>query len=268
MKDNGRILAFGAHPDDAEFMVSGTLALLRDKGYEITIATMSDGDCGSMELGNAAIAKVRRKEAEAAAAVLGARYTCAGEHDLAIDYDTATRRKATGVVRQADPFLVFTHSPIDYMVDHMVTAALVRDALFCAPMPNFKAGRTKSTTGGIPYLYFCDPLEGTDHFGNDIPPDFYVDITSKLDIKKEMLACHKSQRDWLLKQHGMDQYINTMVDWAAKRGREIGRKYAEGFRQHLGHAYPHDNVLKDLVGMVWTVGKRAGARVVRAKRAK
>ena len=63
-----------------------------------------------------------------------------------------------------------------------------------------------------------------------------------------MLARHASQRDWLLKHHGMDQYLQAMRDWAAHRGRRCGVAYAEGFRQHLGHSYPQDNLLGQLLG--------------------
>ena len=67
-----------------------------------------------------------------------------------------------------------------------------------------------------------------------------------------MLAAHASQREWLLKHHGMDHYVGSMRDWSARRGREAGVAFAEGFRQHLGHSYPQDNLLAQLLG---TAGK-------------
>jgi hypothetical protein len=63
-----------------------------------------------------------------------------------------------------------------------------------------------------------------------------------------MLACHASQRDWLLKHHGMDQYVQAMRDWGARRGTRIGAAFAEGYRQHKGHSYPQDNLLGRLLG--------------------
>jgi hypothetical protein len=63
-----------------------------------------------------------------------------------------------------------------------------------------------------------------------------------------MLGAHASQRDWLLKHHGMDHYLQAMRDWSAKRGSEAGVAFAEGYRQHLGHSYPQDNVLGQLLG--------------------
>jgi hypothetical protein len=75
-----------------------------------------------------------------------------------------------------------------------------------------------------------------------------VDISNTIEIKADMLRCHRSQREWLLAQHGMDQYIHHMLEWAAHRGREIEVSYAEVFCQHLGHAYPQDNLLAQLLG--------------------
>ncbi len=47
MNDRKVVLALMAHPDDAEFMCAGTLALLKRRGWEILIGTMTPGDCGS-----------------------------------------------------------------------------------------------------------------------------------------------------------------------------------------------------------------------------
>ena len=67
-------------------------------------------------------------------------------------------------------------------------------------------------------------------------------------LKEQMLASHASQRDWLLKHHGIDHYLLAMRDWGAQRGRGCGVAFAEGFRQHLGHSYPQDNLLGRLLG--------------------
>ena len=100
----------------------------------------------------------------------------------------------------------------------------------------------------VPYLYYVDPMEGKDKFGVPVIPGFYVDISSEIGIKEEMLACHASQREWLRKHHKMDQYLIAMKQFASQRGDGIGVQYAEAFRQHLGHGYPQDNILKELIG--------------------
>ena len=66
-----------------------------------------------------------------------------------------------------------------------------------------------------------------------------------MDRKAEMLACHASQREWLLAHHGMDEYIDSMRRHAAMRGGEASMAAAEAFVQHRGHAYPRDDMLAD-----------------------
>jgi LmbE family N-acetylglucosaminyl deacetylase len=86
-------------------------------------------------------------------------------------------------------------------------------------------------------------VEGKDPLGNEIAPAFCIDIGGVIETKAAMLSCHASQRDWLRKHHGMDQYLTSMREWGKKRGPLCGAEYAEGFRQHLGHGYPRDNLL-------------------------
>ena len=63
-----------------------------------------------------------------------------------------------------------------------------------------------------------------------------------------MLECHESQRAWLRKHHGVDNLVVSMKEWGATQGASAGVAYAEGFRQHLGHSYPQDNILAELLG--------------------
>ena len=98
-----------------------------------------------------------------------------------------------------------------------------------------------------PYLYYVDAMEGKDKFGNPIKPSIYVDITSEISIKEEMLKTHASQREWLFEHHKVDEYVISMKDFAAERGKEVGVKYAEGFRQHLGHGFQQENVLAEIL---------------------
>lgn len=248
-KDNGRVLAVCAHPDDIEFTCAGTLVLLKSKGYHVTLATVSDGDCGSMELSNEKIGGIRFKEAQAAARLMGAEYIHVGAHDLAFEFSDHWRRKMVDVLRRVDPFIVVTQPPSDYMFDHELTSALVRDATFSAAVPNYRTEHN-CPTSGIPYLYYTDAMEGIDIFGDPAPVGFYVDVTASFETKQKMLACHDSQRSWLRAAHGMDEYLEMQRRWAESRGRQAGVKYAEAFRQHRGHPYPQENVLAKLIGVI------------------
>jgi LmbE family N-acetylglucosaminyl deacetylase len=250
MSDIG--LAILAHPDDAEFLCAGTLARLRrEHGWQIHIATMTPGDCGSAEHSTEDISRIRRAEGAAAAARLDGVYHCLESRDLSVFYDGPTIAKVTDLLRIVRPRVVFTHSPDDYMLDHEMTSRLVRAAAFNAAVPLFLAGR-----GGpppidhIPHLYYCDAIEGKDLMGQPIPAGFCIDISGVIEEKAAMLACHASQRNWLLKHHGMDQYVTAMREWGAARGKECRVAFAEGFRQHLGHSYPQDNLIGKMLGAV------------------
>jgi N-acetylglucosamine malate deacetylase 1 len=243
-----RILAVHAHPDDLEILAAGTLAHLAAQGHFITIATMTPGDCGTAEYDAETIAAIRRNEAaEATRLIAGAEYICAEFRDLAIFSDDSSRRRITELLRLTRPDIVITASPVDYHCDHEATSALVRDACFAAPAPNYKCG-SAPILGAIPHLYFCDPDEGRDREGNTVLPDFLVDISEHMELKKKMLACHQSQRAWLQKHHGMDNYIETMEQWTRERGTLANLTYAEGFRQYRCHPYPQSPKLQDLLG--------------------
>jgi LmbE family N-acetylglucosaminyl deacetylase len=155
-----RILAIHAHPDDCEILAGGTLALLADRGHDITIATMTPGDCGSKDRGPDDIAAVRRREAGTAAAIIGARCLCVEMRDLAVFDDDASRRRVTEVLRETRPQLILTSSPVDYHCDHEAASVLVRDACFGAPAPNYRTGGSAPPLNAIPHLYFMDPLAG------------------------------------------------------------------------------------------------------------
>ncbi len=245
----GVALALLAHPDDAEFLCAGTLArLAREQAWKIHIATMTPGDCGSMDMPPEEIGRIRRQEGAAAAALLGAQYHCLEERDLVVFYHERALEKAVRLLRQVRPQIVFTHSPADYLLDHEMTSVIARAATFGAPTPNLFCDRGHAAhLDHIPHLYYCDPIEGKDALGQSIPPSFCIDISGVMESKKQMLAAHASQREWLLKHHGMDQYLQAMSDWGRERGRTVGMPFAEGFRQHLGHSYPQTNVLEEML---------------------
>lgn len=245
-----RILAIHAHPDDIEFQCAGTLALLGRAGCHLTVATMSPGDCGSAEHDAESIAAIRRQEARDAAEVIGAECHCLEFRDLSIFSDDESRRRVVEFLRKVRPDVILTAPPADYLADHEATHQLVRDACFIAPIPNYATRQWEPAPPleRIPHLYLVDPLEGHDREGNPVPPHFYVNVTDVWDEKRAMLACHASQRNWLMRQHGIDEYMKIQDAWSRHRGGEIGVTFAEGFRQYRGHPYPQENLLLDLIG--------------------
>ncbi len=249
MPPPSRILAIHAHPDDVEIQCAGTLALLRAGGCHVTIATMTPGDCGTAEYDAETIASIRRAEAKAAADLIEADYACLEFRDLAIFNDDPSRRRVVEFLRRARPDLVLAPPPVDYMADHENTSLLVRDALFAASVPNYvtKQWEPAKPLEKIPHFYFVDPVDGGNPEGDTVPPVSIVDVTSAFATKRAMLACHASQRNWLQKQHGMDEYLESLDRWSAKRGVAFGVAHAEGFRQYRGHPYPRGNRLLELI---------------------
>ena len=255
-KQPDSLLSIMAHPDDAEFFCAGTLARLQEKRFEVHIASMTPGDCGSTEHGASEIAAIRKAEGSEAAAKIRASYDCLESRDLLVRYDPEHIRSAVEIIRRLRPTIVITHSPQDYLPDHEMTSLVVRNACFAASAPNFDTGRrpAEPATQSIPHLYYAAPAAGTDIFGDRVPSTLLVDISTVIGLKSDMLACHKSQREWLRAQHGMDHYIEEMRNWSATLGGQAGVAFAEGFRQHRGHPYPRDDRLGELLGAAKTRG--------------
>jgi LmbE family N-acetylglucosaminyl deacetylase len=237
-------LAFMAHPDDAEFLCAGTLIRLADSGWDVHIATVTPGDCGTTTESPWTISGRRTCEAAEAAALIRAAYHCLDERDGLVVYDKPTLRKTIDLFRQVAPSLVFTHAPQDYMMDHEITSLLARAGSFIYGAPN--ASVLPVLPGScVPHLYYCDPLEAIGPLGGAVVPTTLIDISEQLDRKVGMLACHASQREWLRAHHGIDEYIESMKRHASLRGGELGVPAAEAFVQHRGHAYPRDDVLAE-----------------------
>src|SRR5262249_52324810 len=160
-----------------------------EHGWKIHIATMTPGDCGSAEYPPEEIARIRRAEGTAAAHTIAGTYHCVEERDLRVIFSEPTLERVVRLICQVRPRLIITHSPHDYHLDQEMTSRTVRAGTFAAPIPNFLHGRWKdSPLEHIPHLYYCDPLEGKDVFGQPIPAGFCIDVSKQIDLKEKMLA--------------------------------------------------------------------------------
>ncbi len=218
-----RVLAIGAHPDDLELQCAGTLARYALRGDHVTMAVAMSGDCGSSTLPKEQIAAIRGEEARASAAVLGAEFLTMNHYSDGFLFSTEqTRLDFLNVIRLARPDVILTHSPNDYHPDHRAVAQIVCDVRIMTTVPNIKTEAPPSTS--VPEVYFFDTMAGI-----DFVPQHYVDISSTFDVKKKMLACHKSQSSWL-----EDQYQMTYLDFidcvGRFRGLQCGVEYAECFQ--------------------------------------
>ncbi len=238
--------AIAAHPDDIEFLMAGTLMRLRDVGYEIHYMNLANGYCGTTQYDGPTIARMRREEARRAAEQIEAVFHESICSDLEIFYDRPTLLRLASVIREVQPRIVLTHSPSDYMEDHMNTCRLALTAAFSRGMPNFPVDPPRAAVSGPVTVYHAQPYSNRDPLRRLVYPDMYVDVTGLIEDKTEMLACHESQKRWLDESQGHDSYLQTLRDLDAEVGRMSGRfAFAEGWRRHLhlGFCAPDDDPL-------------------------
>ncbi|MBU0608650.1 MAG: PIG-L family deacetylase [Armatimonadetes bacterium] len=235
MSEQKVALAVGAHPDDVEFMMAGTLAALGDAGYELHIFTIGNGNCGTAVYDHNDICRLRAAEGHEAAGVIGATYHEGLVNDIEIFYEEKVLREVTALVRDLQPEIVLTHSPGDYMEDHQNTCRLMVTACFCRGMRNWQSNPARPPTFQDVYLYHANPHSNHDGMRNLIVPSLYVDIADKIEVKEEMLRRHATQKEWLDTSQGMDSYLITMREICRQIGEMAprGLPYAEGFRQHM-----------------------------------
>ena len=227
-------LAIAAHPDDIEFGMAGTLLLLRDAGWRIHYLNLSTGNCGSMEFSPARTRAIRRREAQAAAKLLGAKWHPPLRDDLEIFYDLKTLRRVAAVIREVAPRIVLTHSPQDYMEDHMNTCRLAVTAAFARGMPNFRTTPAHKHVPGEVTLYHAMPHGLRDGLRQAVVPDLFVNTTEVHAQKRAALAAHHSQKAWLDASQGMDSYLIAMDEMSRDIGKMSGSfRHAEGWRRHL-----------------------------------
>ncbi|MCG3181166.1 MAG: hypothetical protein BIFFINMI_03541 [Phycisphaerae bacterium] len=245
------VLAAAAHPDDIEFMMAGTLLRLRNAGASIHMFNIANGHCGTATLGRDAIVAARRAEARASADLAGATWHGPLCDDIAIFYDAPTLARVAAVVRQVRPTIMLVPSPQDYMEDHTNACRLLVTAAFCRGMRNFATDPPTPPADGACVLYHALPHGLRDGMRRRVRPGQFVDIGPVIERKSAMLACHRSQKEWLDVSQGMDAYLDEMTRMARQVGSMSGRfELAEGWRRHshLGFAGEFDDPLSDLLG--------------------
>jgi LmbE family N-acetylglucosaminyl deacetylase len=245
------VFAFSCHPDDIEFMMGGTLFLLKRAGCALHYLNLADGSCGSTEQGPAETAARRHGEARDAAALLGAEFHESLVGDFEVLYTSELVRRATAVIREVKPDILLLPSPEDYMEDHMNTSRVGVTAAFCRGVPNFASLPPVPPSFQDVVLYHALPYGLADGLRRRIQPDFFVDISGVIEDKQAMLACHQSQKKWLDVSQGLDSYLAAMRDMSAEVGRRSGRfAFAEGWRRHshLGFSARERDPLGELLG--------------------
>lgn len=244
-------IAIAAHPDDIEFVMAGTLLLLRERGWEIHYFNLSSGNCGSVRHKAATTRRLRLTEAKRAAKILGAHFHPPIADDLEILYDLKLLRRVAAVIREAKPSIVLTHSPVDYMEDHMNTSRLAVTAAFSRGMPNFVTAPRRSPVEGDVTVYHAMPHGLCDGLRRPVIAESFVNTSSVQAMKLAALAAHRTQQEWLDVSQGMNSYLRAMEEASLAIGEMSGRfKHAEGWRRHshLGFSSTDINPLRDALG--------------------
>lgn len=245
---NRTVLAIQAHPDDTELFCSGTLALLKEKGFKIVIATMTPGGMGSVTHGEKETAEIRKKEATKAAEVLGAEYYCLEQRDGYVFDNTEARIKVTALIQKVKAGVVFTHLPYDYHSDHRATSSIVEAGTMLSTLPNTPTN--EKPVEHTPLLYYTSPFGFTNNMGGKIPdPSFFIDVSSTFEKKKKMLICHESQKKVMELMFKIEDFFGGMKEFDHKLGEMSGVTYAEAYWQNKGggfNSYPFiQEILKE-----------------------
>jgi len=227
------VFAFGCHPDDIEFLMSGTLFLLRDAGAVIHYMNPANGCLGTSEYTKGEIIEKRRTEGKTASEYLGARYHESIANDMEIIYSVDLLKKTTAMVREVRPDIMLILSLEDYMEDHMNAARLGYTAAFCRGISNFISEPRREPISKEIAVYHAMPYGLSDMMNRPVAPDFFIDVESVMERKRKMLAHHESQKNWLDESQGINAFIDTMSKMTEEVGELTGKlNFAEGWRRH------------------------------------
>ncbi len=176
------VLAFGAHPDDVEIAMGGTLLSLKAQGAKVVVCHLTDGE--PTPYGNR---KTRFKEAQAAARILGLDdYLILPLKNRELQDTLSARRRVAEVIRKYKPALVVAPYWVDAHPDHWNACQLVEAARFWAKL-------VKTDMKGEPwyppkfYYHLCS------HLRTNVSPSFIVDTSAFHERKLEAVRCYASQ---------------------------------------------------------------------------
>jgi len=215
------ILAFGCHPDDIEVACAGTLVKYKKQGNNVIVCHMTNGNMGHVIIEPEELGEMRKAEAKKAGSLAGIEVITCDVGDLVVYDNKEQRDMVVDVIRYAKPDVIITHSPTDYMPDHVAVSKLVFDASFAASVPHYRNGEA----AGLTPIYYMDTLAGV-----NFQPTEYVDISEEIDMKLEMLECHESQLKWM-RDHDNIDFAEFVKTCARFRGLQCGVMYAEAFTQ-------------------------------------
>ncbi len=229
--DTSVVLAIGAHPDDLEFGVAGTMAKWIKQGSKGYYLVCTDAGKGSSDpaMTSAKLTEVRRAEQEKAAKVLGLEKVYYFDYeDGFLEPNKDLKRDLVRVIREVKPTVIITwdlnfnyDSPSDFYNnhnDHRATGQATLDAVY--PLARDHLSFPELLDEGLqPHRVPTVLLIHSDK------PDYFEDITETFDTKLAAFDCHSSQISDSAKLHGIVERI------ASECGSTAGCQYAESFKR-------------------------------------
>jgi N-acetylglucosamine malate deacetylase 1 len=176
-----RVIAFGAHPDDAELKAAGVASLWSQRGAKVKLVAMTNGDVGHFEQAGGPLAKRRHAEVQECAKQFGSAVDVLDIHDGELMPTLENRRTVARLIRDWQADIVMGHRPNDYHPDHRYTGQLLDDTAVVVVAPFFVPD-TPPTRRNPVYLYYSD---GFQH-----PYPFRADIVVSIDpVAEKKWAC-------------------------------------------------------------------------------
>lgn len=184
--DTMDVCAFGAHPDDVELSAGGTIAALTSKNKRVALVDLTRG-----ELGTRGTANTRRKEAAAAAKILGVAHR--ENLDLGdgfFEVDESSLLPVIEVLRRFTPAIVFANAKSDRHPDHGRASTLLERACFLSGLVKIETTDKKTGKKQLPWrpqsLYYYIQ----DHWRQ---PDLVLDISGFEAVKYAAISAYKTQ---------------------------------------------------------------------------
>ena len=183
-----RIIAFGAHPDDAELKASGVAALWAAQGHKVKLVAMTNGDVGHFAMAGGPLAKRRKAEVAECARILGIENQVLDIHDGELVPSLENRKTVARLIREWQADIVMGHRPYDYHPDHRYTGVLMDDAAVVVAAPFFTPD-TPPTPRNPVFLYYSDAFQDPKPFN----PTIVVGIDDVADKKWRCVSAMPSQ---------------------------------------------------------------------------
>jgi LmbE family N-acetylglucosaminyl deacetylase len=183
-----RIIAFGAHPDDAELKASGVAALWAAAGAKVKFVAMTNGDIGHFAQAGGPLASRRTAEVKECARILGIETDVMDIHDGELTPSLENRKAMARKIREWDADIVMGHRPYDYHPDHRYVGVLMNDTAVAVAAPFFVPD-TPATRGNPVYMYYSDNFKDPLAFD----PTIVVSIDDVAERKWKCIAAMPSQ---------------------------------------------------------------------------